>query len=287
MSAPDLRAGQYVAYVTSVQGDLDTPATTILYAANPDLGSIDVLLDAAPPFLEAVSPDGLVVAYWVPSSPIHLSPIHFRDLLSGRDREVPGTLGCAWLSFSPDPERIVCSDGDVRVVDVVTGGSAQLNVCPPDVIEQGVICGGTLWSPDGRWIAYKRYRDRSGPAGPDEGIYIIDATCIPRPLTCQAAIQGPTGSARWGYSWAPDGSRLAAATVDGLSILDVMTRAWSQVPLTEEFPFITQVAWSPDGTVLAFVDAGSYLYVVDVGGGSPVEVDHGSYLSLLGWFVIE
>jgi len=267
--------------VTSVQSDLDTPSTTTLYAADPDLGSIYVLMDAAPPFLEAISPDGMVVAYWVPSS-----PIHFRDLLSGRDREVPGTLGCAWLGFSPDPERIVCSDGDVRVVDVVTGGSTQLNVCPPDVIEQGVICGGTLWSPDGRWIAYRRYRARSGPAGPDEGIYIIDTTCIPQPSTCQAAVQGPTGSAHWGYSWSPDGSRLAAAALDALSLLDLATRGWSEVPLTESFTFINEVAWSPDGTTLAFVDSDDYLFAVGASGGSPVQIAIGNDLSIVGWFVV-
>jgi WD40 repeat protein len=278
----DLPEGQYLAYIAAVHEHPGALPTSRLYAVSADGGPPYVLMDNAPDYTESISPDGLAIRYWQRASPLHL-----RGLTGGEDREVPGTLGCIWASWSPDLQHLACSDGDVgdvRIVDLGSGKVIQLGVCPPDDIEQGVVCEGSLWSPDGRWIAYRRYIPRSGPPGSDEGIYIIDATCIPRPDTCRFSLLGPLGLAS-SLSWSPDGSRLAAATTDGLLLFDMAARSWSGVPLDGIFRTISQVSWSPDGNLLAFVES-DHLFMVGPGGGSPIQLAIGHFLSIVGWFII-
>ena len=83
-------------------------------------------------------------------------------------------------------------------------------------------------------------------------------------------------------SWSPDGAKVAVALVEGIGIVDVGSGNNTTIPLPDTE--VWDVAWSPDGTQIAFVgDAGGplqeELFVMDADGTNVqalgVDVDQG------------
>lgn len=130
------------------------------------------------------------------------------------------------------------------------------------------------WSPDGRQIAFTSRRDGNGE------IYLL--TLADRTLT--RLTHGP--AADYDPVWSPDGRRIAflSGVSDATQIMLMDADGSNAAPLlSKPLPFMRNVAWSPDGTLIAFSAEGN-LYVVRADGGEPRRLtDAPDSMSELAW----
>jgi Tol biopolymer transport system component len=180
----------------------------------------------------------------------------------------PSTTGAGWDLAAQDPET-----GEVRTI-VETDG---LVGCP-----DGAVCSSFIkkaeWSADGRWVAFEISNSnlngqRLGPCGPTIGIWVQGPEGMPRQLTapCDAPSSRPADRVEELWEWSPVGSQLAYARIDGeideLSVLDPSDgtlRPLVRGNIDYPYPVDSEsVAWSPDGSRIAYAD-GSSVYAVDV-----------------------
>jgi Tol biopolymer transport system component len=104
--------------------------------------------------------------------------------------------------------------------------------------------GHPVWAPDSGRLAY------STPVGDDLHVVGADGT-NDRVVASDLA--------RFGYTWSPDGSRIAYGAETGLQVVLVADGSLSRLAA---IPEAWRPAWSPDGTRIAFLDD-SDLYVVN------------------------
>jgi dipeptidyl aminopeptidase/acylaminoacyl peptidase len=177
-------------------------------------------------------------------------------LFGHRDAVVPAASTDRLLTTIRDLSR-EDPPGTVAFVDLDTGA-----VTP---IGSGIADEATpVWSPDGSQMAFVRERDR----GADLVLAEADGA--------NERILADAGSSSWAsLSWSPDASMIATwGAGHDLQRIDVATGEVTRIPVPREFSTGGPVAWSPDGTTLAFVaspaddDFGlSYLYAIDADGG--------------------
>jgi len=150
-------------------------------------------------------------------------------------------------AFSPDGSLVAFrqSDGvkNTGIYAAVVGGDKSLQLTS----DPGDVC--PTWSPDGRQIAFMRYSDKV------VSIYIVPALGG----TEHRVYTGPAFM-KEGLSWSPDGRFLAfpesnaanptRSSISLLSLADSSTKALTFPPAGW---FDHEVAFSPDGTQVAFV----------------------------------
>jgi dipeptidyl aminopeptidase/acylaminoacyl peptidase len=175
------------------------------------------------------------------------------------------TAGLGTVSWSADGEEVAYLGLPASKAAAETEGGLRIYVAAADGSGPHAVPGakgGTqpVLSPDGRWVAFSRYREHHGRFNPKDPIawtthsYASTTTWIapvaggkPRRLT-------PWGNGRFSSpsSFSPDGS-LLAVTVDTLrkpqavELLDVATGKPRRVE-----PEAGEAAFSPDGTRIAF-----------------------------------
>ncbi len=208
-----------------------------------------------------------VTTLYVPAvggNPIEIPVEAERRLVS----RVPG----GGLDVSPDGERIVVSayqDPYDRVegVDIwtipITGGR------PTRLTSDGSFEGYPCWSPDGRWIAFTDWHEKSEDEGFD-AIYIIPAGGGEiRQITSEADSLG--GGA---IAFSPDGERIAFFSEGAIKTIPF--EGGQPVVLVAEVKSgrHSQLAYSPDGSKIAY-NAEGKVWITKLDGGVPEELRTG------------
>jgi Tol biopolymer transport system component len=117
------------------------------------------------------------------------------------------------------------------------------------------------WSPDGTQIAFLEINERA--SGATLMIMNTDGSEA-HPLLTETTV------GTWAPAWSPDGSTIAFTGAEGAeSGVYTVQRDGTGVTKVADVPGASSVAWSSDGTSLAFrVMPDDQLYVVDAAGGS-------------------
>jgi hypothetical protein len=175
----------------------------------------------------------------------------------------------SWDLAAQDPET-----GEVRTL-VETNGlvDCELLACTNFIRR-------AEWSADGRWIAFQISNanlngERIGPCRPAIGIWVQGPDGVPRQLTtpCDAPPSRAADPVEELWEWSPVDEQLAYARIDGktdeLSLLDPSDGTSTSLVrgnIDPPYPVDSEsLAWSPDGSRIAYAD-GSSVYAVDVEG---------------------
>ncbi|HEX6432644.1 MAG TPA: hypothetical protein VFZ87_00305, partial [Gemmatimonadales bacterium] len=156
---------------------------------------------------------------------------------SGLNRLTPSGVFDREPVWSPDGARILFASGDDLYL-MNRDGSARVRV----VDAQGV--NAHRWSPDGSMIAYTAVRASGDDVFEDLWVVRSDGSSATR-IALNATHP----------SWASDGRRIAYAS-DGFGdqqVHIINSDGTGDVPLTSAL-VATQTTWSPDGSVIAFVN---------------------------------
>ena len=168
-------------------------------------------------------------------------------------------VACLWLATSPLWGKIVFysrRDGQPEIYTMDSDGANQTRLTVNEVSD-----AAPTWSPNGRQIAFRSYRDGERNAE----IYVMDADGQnQRNLTRHPASDTFP-------DWSPDGSQIAFGSKrDGngrnIFVMDVNGGNAKQVTRMD---FASRPKWSPDGKRILFeavTDNGREVYMVDADG---------------------
>ena len=145
--------------------------------------------------------------------------------------------------WSPDGKTLASApccgrQGGLDLIEIPAGPAVRIFTGEVDTL---------TWSPDGDQIAFS----------PAQGTYVINRD--------GSGLKRLSESTGW-VSWSPRGDRIALQG-PGLHLVEVATGDTSEIPDATQAPWFSgSVSWSPDGTLLAFVnDSGLYIYNPDTG----------------------
>ena len=128
--------------------------------------------------------------------------------------------------------------------------------------------GWAASSADGRWVAFESPRcteDATEDWEAQSGLWVTNGVDEPRQLTapCVDDPDGPMTEGLW--AWSPTGSHLVAVAGGSLMLIDAATG--ERTDLGESAGGVTSLAWSPDGTQIAYATPSGSVYEASVDGG--------------------
>ncbi len=146
-------------------------------------------------------------------------------------------------SISPDLEYWADSNDQGLIIVSLEDGN-ETNITP--WIQALQSCHQPTWSPDGKWIAFTYQIDKLGYQ-PEEGLYILDTSCIEKPETCQDKLLGPFFSKGLQHIpnamvWSPDSRYIVAWVNQEVWIHDFKTGENINTHLEATLPPV----WLPD-----------------------------------------
>ncbi|MCE9573788.1 MAG: hypothetical protein K8W52_11595 [Deltaproteobacteria bacterium] len=269
--APDGRPGTGafdLLYTRWVTGSTPTPGPELVLGSFAGDTHVVAQLDGGVSGVSraAVSPDGARVAYTTYDDATSSWALVVRALAGGDPTVIGHAYGFAQPSWSPDGTRIAfaSSDEGISVVDAA-GGPATL-VAPLTLADA---CTAPRWSRDGSELVFA------------DGLGGIFTYRFAEKRAVPVVAPGSEVSA-CAPTWSPDGQSIAyAVTGDPGRIARVARTGGAATTIAPLFGGygVGELAWSPDGRQLAFVDFDDSIQdgavrVVDAAGGTPRILDH-------------
>jgi Tol biopolymer transport system component len=254
-------------------------STGVLQAWNPatrrsiTLGGTDLPPNPEEPF--TVSRDGTRVAFESPCGCLyqHLpSPADDIRIVSpagsdARKLPQPSNASDAQPTFSPNGTQVAFARsiysrpdrsgaGRPRVMmQSVAGGAAR---------DLGVKGDLPAWSPDGRWIAYRR------TVTPTDSLPVYSLAVIPA-IGGTPHVLADNLPDLDSFSWSPNSRELVFETVAAIRVVDLQGHI-TKLPLPHMLPGYSTPQWSPNGKAIAFGatsgqrGSAEYVYTIDADG---------------------
>lgn len=263
---PSLPIGQYIVYFDNLKG---------LYA-HPLTGAAEYKLSDTR--WQGLSPSGKRIGFAGTLYDFAIGGTQDLSFLSGKDCEVE--------SESPDRTHysLSCADGELYIASAADNSRILISRRSDvdDDFEQ------PLWSPDGSWVSYIRTTPGSldHPYFGDRQLFLVNTKCLSEPSRCLENELGPFsdnffGASGYSYGWSPDSLHIAVPQQEGFGYLifdlgTLSTRMVDTGPI-----YVTSLAWSQDGTSIAFTgeDAaggeGRQVYGMPAFGGAPLQLTQG------------
>ncbi len=123
---------------------------------------------------------------------------------------------------------------------------------------------GPMWSPDGRFLAFRRYTECGNDESPTRNVVISDA---------DGSVLAEFPAAGWRIGWSPDSNRVAVWDdfpekigvygLDGSRLAELTTPPWWNIPGDVD------PGWSPDGASVTLPSMGGRVVEFPLDGGTP------------------
>jgi hypothetical protein len=196
--------------------------------------------------------------------------------------------GCTEFNGSPNLHQLaVWCDGEIYVLSLEDHSMVSVT----HITREEQYYFFPLWSPDGKWIAFFNltYPPNHYKTDPDDGLYLLDTSCLANPDTCPAKTRGPFQDNLYlqgPYSWSPDSQKLAIPSKSDtrpIKIFDLKTESFQNLMQTGGYGFARSIAWSPDGEWIAYSQAekdttsSQSIFLTPAKGGKPIQLVDNSY----------
>jgi Tol biopolymer transport system component len=202
------------------------------------------------------------------------------DIALRRDGEV--------ITYTNDDARgsgdLVAVDPDTGETRILVAADALSRRLQPGEVRgdySNLLIGSAAWSADGRWVAYEILACGGGFVDEDGegGLWVTNGLDEPRQLTKPCFEDPDVSPYNELWEWSPVGAQLVVArrSIDGDSLVLIDAETGDRKDLGEAAGHVTALAWSPDGTRIAYGTPRGSVYSAGVGGG-----DHSLLASSLG-----